>query len=159
MLVTERLILRQWKEEDFLPFSKMNADPDVMAYYPSTMSEEESNMMATKINDLLAERSWGFWAVELKQENEFIGFVGLHNPTHDLPCTPCVEIGWRLAKKHWGKGYATEAAEESLRFAFDELKLSEVYSFSSVLNEKSWGGDGTPEYEKYRSKFRTSHNS
>ena len=137
-LETERLILRQWKDEDLTPFAKINADPEVMAYYPDILNEEESNAMADKIKDLITEHSWGFWAVETKQENNFIGFVGLHIPTHDLPCTPCVEVGWRLAKEYWGKGYATEAARESLRFAFEELALGEVFSFASIANKKSW---------------------
>ncbi len=67
-----------------------------------------------------------------------MGFVGLHEPTYDLPVTPCIEIGWRLAKEYWGKGYATEAAKTSLDFAFKKLNLPEVYSFASVSNRKSW---------------------
>lgn len=136
-LETKRLILRQWKESDFPVFAKMNADPAVMEYYPSTLSEEESSIMANKITTLISDQSWGFWAVETKKEKEFIGFVGLHRPGYDLPVTPCVEIGWRLGKKYWGKGYATEAAVESLRFAFEELELNQVYSFTSVSNLKS----------------------
>lgn len=137
-LSTDQLILRQWKESDFLPFSKMNADPVVMEYYPSTLSEEESNAIANKLMGLISERSWGFWAVETQNEKKFIGFVGLHKPTYDLPVTPCVEVGWRLGKEYWGKGYATEAAKQSLKFGFEELGLSEIYSFSSVSNKKSW---------------------
>lgn len=136
-LETERLKLRQWKESDLPLFAEMNADPVVMEYYPDTVSEAESNAMACKIKGLISERSWGFWTVEIKKEQNFIGFVGLHKPTYDLPITPCVEVGWRLAKEYWGKGYATEAARESLRFAFEELRLKEVYSFASVLNERS----------------------
>lgn len=137
-LKTERLLLRQWKDEDVVLFSKMNADPMVMEYYPSTLDEEQSDTMANKIKSLIAEKGWGFWAVELHNEKRFIGFVGLHEPTYELPVTPCVEIGWRLDKNYWGKGYATEAANESLKFAFEELELNEVYSFASVANEKSW---------------------
>lgn len=137
MLETERLILRQWKESDFPVFSRINADPAVMAYYPHTLNEDESNALAHKIKELISEQSWGFWAVETKKEKEFIGFVGLHKPTYDLPVTPCVEIGWRLGKKYWGKGYATEAAFEALKFAFETLKLNEVYSFTSVVNVPS----------------------
>ncbi|NOX91724.1 MAG: GNAT family N-acetyltransferase [Gammaproteobacteria bacterium] len=94
--------------------------------------------MLLRARPLISDQLWGFWAVETKSENEFIGFVGLHKPTYDLPVTPCVEIGWRVCNKYWGKGYATEAAQESLRFAFEELKLSEVYSFTSVSNTRSW---------------------
>ena len=137
-LETERLKLRQWKERDLPLFAEINADPDVMEYYPSALNEAESNSMANKLKQLISERSWGFWAVETKKEKQFIGFVGLHKPAYDLPVTPCVEVGWRLEKEYWGKGYATEAARESLRFAFEELKLNEVYSFASVSNKRSW---------------------
>ncbi len=137
-LETERLKLRQWNDSDFPIFSRINADASVMEYYPSILSEAESNGMATKLRDLISERSWGFWAVETKKGKEFIGFVGLHKPTYDLPVKSCVEIGWRLSRKHWGKGYATEAANECLRFAFEELMLSDIYSFTSVTNKKSW---------------------
>jgi RimJ/RimL family protein N-acetyltransferase len=137
-LETERLRLRQWEEDDLPLFAEMNADPEVMEYYPSTLSEEESNAMANKIKGLINERSWGFWAVETINDKRFIGFVGLHKPTYDLPVTPCVEVGWRLGKEYWGKGYATEAGRESLRFAFEVLKLNEVYSFASVANKRSW---------------------
>jgi len=136
-LITERLVLRQWQESDYMPFSRMNADPVVMEYYPSTLSEDESNAMADKLKGLISEQSWGFWAIETKNEKEFIGFVGLHKPTYDLPVSPCIEVGWRLAKEYWGRGYATEAAKESLRFAFEELDIGEVYSFASVSNKKS----------------------
>jgi len=136
-LKTERLLLRRWKKRDFPVFSTMNADPLVMEYYPDVLTETESDAMAHKFESLLAKRSWGFWAVELIKEKRFIGFVGLHKPTYELPVTPCVEIGWRLGKEYWGNGYATEGAKASLKFAFEELNLNEVYSFTSVLNKKS----------------------
>jgi len=136
-LETQRLKLRQWCKSDLPLFATMNADPQVMAYYPNTLSGTESNTMANKLKSLIVERTWGFWAVEIKTNKTFIGFVGLHQPTFDLPVTPCVEIAWRLGKEHWGRGYATEAAHAALNFAFDVLTLNEVYSFTSVANEKS----------------------
>ncbi|MEE8379956.1 MAG: GNAT family N-acetyltransferase [Gammaproteobacteria bacterium] len=136
-LKTERLRLRQWKQEDFPAFAMLNADPEVMRYYPDTLNEEESNDMAQRFESLLAYRGWGFWVVEKLDDKKFMGFVGLHEPTYDLPVTPCVEIGWRLARKYWGYGYATEAAKASLMVAFENLDLPEVYSFTSVLNKKS----------------------
>ena len=134
---TEPLKLRQWKKEDYPSFAKINADPDVMEYYPSVMSEEESNVMAHKFETLITNRGWWFWAVEKIEDNQFVGFVGLHEPTYDLTVTPCVEIGWRLGKEHWGCGYASEAAKASLVVAFQKLNLSEVYSFTSVSNRMS----------------------
>ena len=136
-LETSRLKLRQWRKQDFPVFAAINADTTVMKYYPNTLSEKESNELANRIQSLISERGWGFWAVEEKNGEEFIGFVGLHIPTAELPCTPCVEIGWRLAKSLWGNGYATEAAKAALNVAFEQLSLSEVYSFTSVGNARS----------------------
>jgi RimJ/RimL family protein N-acetyltransferase len=134
---TERLQLRQWKNNDLTTFSNMNADSDVMEFYPKILNKNESDAFAYKIQTIIKEKGWGFWAVELINEKKFIGFVGLHEPEPELPCSPCVEIGWRLAKQYWGNGYATEAAKASLKVAFETLNFDEVYSFTSVLNVKS----------------------
>ncbi len=137
-LKTNRLILRQWCDADFLPFAMLNGDANVMEYYPKTLSEPESNAMAKQLKQLIKKKGWGLWAVEEQATGQFIGFVGLHEPAYDLPVTlPCVEIGWRLAHSYWGKGYASEAARIVLKFAFAELKLKVVYSFTSVINKKS----------------------
>lgn len=115
----------------------MNADVDVMKYYPALLSEHESDALADRIEQLIVEQGWGFWALEEKESQQFIGFTGLHHPDAALPCAPCVEIGWRLAKQSWGKGYATEAAQAVLTFAFEQLSCLEVYSFTAVPNKKS----------------------
>ncbi|WP_455207895.1 GNAT family N-acetyltransferase [Kaarinaea lacus] len=134
---TERLKLRQWEKADFPGFASINADPDVMKYYPNVLSEAQSNAMAQKFESLIDARGWGFWAVEKTDDQQFIGFVGLHEPAYDLPVTPCVEIGWRLGKEYWGNGYATEAAIACLEIAFKRLHIPEVYSFTPVSNKKS----------------------
>ncbi|WP_455212526.1 GNAT family N-acetyltransferase [Kaarinaea lacus] len=134
---TQRLKLRQWRKQDWPAFAELNADPTVMQYYPRTLSTEESNAMAQRMSTLIRKQGWGFWAVEKCDEMRFIGFVGLNKPAYKLPVTPCVEIGWRLAKEYWGCGYATEAAQACLPVAFNALKLSEVYSFTSLANIKS----------------------
>jgi RimJ/RimL family protein N-acetyltransferase len=77
------------------------------------------------------------WAVEIKSEDPFIGFVGLHIPEPALPFGPCIEIGWRLAARYWGNGFATEAALAALGIAFEVLQLKEVVSFTSILNQRS----------------------
>ena len=134
---TERLRLRQWKKADLPAFAKLNADSEVMKYYPALLNKQESDDMALRFEALIAYCGWGFWVVEKLDNNEFIGFVGLHEPTYDLPVTPCVEIGWRLAKEYWGHGYATEAASASLDVAFRKLDFLEIYSFTSVSNKRS----------------------
>jgi ribosomal-protein-alanine N-acetyltransferase len=136
-LKTDRLLLRQWVEQDLPVFALLNSDPEVMAYFPALLSREESDEVARKCKSLISERGWGFWAVELKSSGDFIGFVGLHIPKLNLPFSPCVEIGWRLRKTCWGNGYATEAAAEALNYAFDILKLDEVVSFTVISNFRS----------------------
>lgn len=137
MLKTERLILRQWTNDDFSPFSKICGDAEVIEFYPKPLTEEESYGLGSRIQSLIKERGWGFWAIELPNRKKFIGFVGLHIPKESLPCSPCVEIGWRIAKEFWNQGYATEAAKESLRYAFTTLNLNEVVSFTTVANVRS----------------------
>lgn len=137
ILSTNRLRLRQWLSADFPPFAQLNADPRVMEYFPDTLDTQASNALAIRIQTFIAQRGWGFWAVEEITSERFIGFVGLYQPTYALPFGPCVEIGWRLAFDHWGKGYATEAATAALAFGFEHLKLQEVVSFTTLSNRRS----------------------
>ena len=131
-LRTERLLLRPWRDEDREPFAALNADPEVMEHFPSTMTREESDAFVDFLTGVFAERGWGLWAVEV--EGEFVGFVGLLVPRFEAHFTPAVEIGWRLARHAWGKGYATEAGRAVLDFAFGELGLEEVVSFTATTN-------------------------
>ena len=134
---TDRLCLRQWCAQDREPFAALNADPSVMEFYPAPLDRAASDAMADRCEALIVERGWGFWAVETKKTHEYIGFVGLHTPAAELPFSPCIEIGWRLAQQHWRKGYATEAARSVLRVGFEALNLHEIVSFTSVHNLRS----------------------
>jgi len=134
---TERLRLRQWTLQDREPFAAMNADPEVMKYFASVETREGSFRTIDIWQSELEERGWSNWAVEQVESRAFIGFVGLSVPRRSLPFMPCVEIGWRLARSYWGKGFATEAAKGSLRVAFERLNLDEVVSFTSVINRPS----------------------
>ena len=134
---TERLLLRQWWACDFPVFAQMNADEEVMRFFPAKLSEQESNAMAQRCHDLIEQRGWGLWAAQEKSSNEFIGFIGLHIPIAALPFSPCVETGWRLARHWWGKGLATEGASAALAFAFNELSLLEVVAFTTLSNARS----------------------
>jgi len=115
---TERLRLRQWAPQDREPFAAMNADPEVMKYFASVATREGSFRTIDVWQSELEERGWSNWAVEHVESRAFIGFVGLSVPRRALPFMPCVEVGWRLARTYWGKGFATEAAKGSLRVAF-----------------------------------------
>lgn len=134
---TERLYLRQWMPADREPFAALNADPRVMAFFPACLGRGESDALADRCQALLQERGWGLWATELKATGEFIGFVGLNVPSAALPCSPCVEIAWRLAFAHWGKGLATEAARKVLDIGFNTLNLPEIVTFTTHQNLRS----------------------
>ncbi len=136
-LRTPRLVLRSWRESDLAPFAELNADPRVMQHFPSVLTRAESDAMVTRLNDAITKRGFGFWAVEVQASEELIGFVGLSVPSFEAPFMPCVEIGWRIAFRHWGKGFASEGARASLDAAFGELGLAEVVSFTTITNERS----------------------
>lgn len=85
---TERLRLRQWRLADREPFAAMNADLRVMEYFSATLRRAESDAMADRCQLLIEERGGGFWAAEYKATHEFIGFVGLHIPSAELPFSP-----------------------------------------------------------------------
>ncbi|AEB84692.1 GNAT family N-acetyltransferase [Alicycliphilus denitrificans] len=138
-LSTPRLRLRQWTAADREPFAALNADPEVMRHFPAPLTRTQSDAMAVRIEALIAERGWGFWAADSLEDGlpRFMGFVGLHTPAPDLPFSPCVEIGWRLARPFWGRGLATEAARLALRTGFEGLGLEEIVSFTAVGNQRS----------------------
>lgn len=138
-LEAPRLILRQWLPSDLPVFAQLNADAETMSFFPSVLSRQQSDAMAGRCRDLIAKNGWGFWAVELKDCHEFIGMVGLHQTNSALPFSPAVEIGWRLLRKHWGNGYASEAANSALEFGFTHLKLDRIVSFTASANVQSQG--------------------
>lgn len=137
MLETERLYLRQWQESDLPEFAKMNADERVMEFFPTILTVENSDKFARENQHSLDNSGIGLFAVEVKNGEPFIGFIGLAIPKFTAHFTPCVEIGWRLAFPHWGKGYATEGANAILKYAFNIIGLQEIVSFTSTVNRRS----------------------
>jgi RimJ/RimL family protein N-acetyltransferase len=134
---TRRLTLRQWRTADYEPLAALNADPKVMEYFAATVDRAASTAAIDRWQAEIAERGWGLWAVERRDTQQFIGFVGLQIPTGPLPFLPCVEVGWRLAAAHWGHGFASEAAAASLQLGFERAQLPEIVSFTAVINRKS----------------------
>ncbi|HEX4865697.1 MAG TPA: GNAT family N-acetyltransferase [Acidimicrobiales bacterium] len=132
-----RLVLRGWTLADLEPFAAMNADPQVMEHFPSTLSHQQSDELVDWIVADFERDGFGLWALEVRETAEFIGFTGLSVPSFEALFTPAVEIGWRLAKSAWGNGFATEAATAALDFGFNQTRLSEVVSFTSVTNLRS----------------------
>ncbi|HMG84693.1 MAG TPA: GNAT family N-acetyltransferase [Terracidiphilus sp.] len=134
---TERLILRKWRESDREPFSKMNCDPLVMEHFPALLSREDSDALVDFAEAHLEQHGFGPWAAELRESQEFIGYVGLVIPRFEASFTPCVEIGWRLARKYWGKGLATEGARALASHGFEVQRLLELVSFTVPSNVRS----------------------
>lgn len=137
LLKTKRLILRQWQEEDLEPFAGLNADPRVMEYFSSTLTQEESAAALTLSRIHIQKHGWGKWAVALIETGEFLGRIGLEEIDFPASFAPNIELGYRLAFEHWGKGYATEGALACLKYGFETLNLKEIVSFTATLNIRS----------------------
>ncbi len=142
ILTTARLILRTWLPSDVPTMAAINADPLVMKHFPSTQDAEATQALVDHIHAHQQQFGYSLYAVEKKDTNTFIGFVGLNQPPFVIPnfqpnSTPIVEIGWRLSSQHWGRGYATEAAQAVLAHAFTTLNLAEIISFTVVANTPS----------------------
>jgi RimJ/RimL family protein N-acetyltransferase len=136
-LDTDRLHLRRWRFFDRAPFAAMNADPEVMAHYPSPLTEAESDAFVDRIRAHFDEHGFGLWALEVAGRGEFIGYTGLVVQTFEAPFNPSVEVGWRLTRSAWGKGYAVEAARAAVADGFERVGLDEIVSMTAVTNERS----------------------
>lgn len=136
-LSTERLVLRQWRDDDLEPFAAMNADPEVMRFFPRSLDREGSDAVAQRLSRFIEANGWGLWAVEVPGVAPFIGFIGLQPIPFEAHFTPAVEVGWRLASDQWGRGYAPEGARAALDFAFGTLDLDQVVSMTIAPNEPS----------------------
>jgi RimJ/RimL family protein N-acetyltransferase len=136
-LGTDRLLLRRWQLSDRKPFAAMNRDPQVMQYFPALLTPIESNRMVDRVEAHFEQHGFGLWAAELRCNREFIGFIGLSLPNFDAPFMPAIEIGWRLAAAHWGRGLATEGARAVVCHAFAFLKIPALVSFTVPDNLRS----------------------
>ena len=140
-LTTDRLTLRRWLPADRIPFARLNADVRVMEYFPKLLTPADSGIMIERIEAHFVHYGFGLWAAELRETPAFIGFIGLNVPAFDPPFTPhthpLVEIGWRLAYDHWGRGLATEGARAVLHHAFNILNFTEIVAFTVPANQRS----------------------
>jgi RimJ/RimL family protein N-acetyltransferase len=136
-LCTERLHLRAWRDADLEPFAALNRDPAVVEFLPGPLSRADSDALAARFRRHHEQHGFGLWAVEIPGVTPFAGFIGLSIPAFTAHFTPCVEVGWRLARAHWGAGYATEGARAALLCGFEELDLREIVSFTVPANRRS----------------------
>jgi ribosomal-protein-alanine N-acetyltransferase len=132
------LLLREWREADREPFAAMSADREVMAMLPPLPNRAASDTFIDRMRQHLQEHGFAYWVVEIPGEAALIGAIGLSRVRFTAPFTPAVEIGWRLARPHWGRGYATEAAHAVIDDGFGRLHLDEIVAFTAPANRRSW---------------------
>jgi RimJ/RimL family protein N-acetyltransferase len=137
VIETERLLLRAWRPGDAEPFAALNADREVTRYLRGPMRRDESDELLARIRGHWQQHGFGLYAVEVKESSAFAGFVGLAIPSFLPEVLPAVEVGWRLAREHWGNGYATEGARVSLAHGFGELGLKQIVSLIDPRNTAS----------------------
>ena len=118
-------------------FHRLNADPQVMRYFPAVLSVDETDAFIARIIDHRARHGCGLEAAFLSSTGAFVGFIGLLQAQFDAPFTPAVEIGWRLAPEFWGQGLAPEGARAALASGFEEPGLGEIVSFTARANAPS----------------------
>lgn len=137
ILKTNRLILRTFEESDIDPLSLINQDPKVCEFLPAISNRASTEKLIQIFIHHQQDHGFSPYAVELKSTNEMIGWCGLMIPSFDAHFMPAIEIGWRLSSQQWNQGYATEAAKAVLQYAFEELKLNEIVSFTAIENIRS----------------------
>jgi ribosomal-protein-alanine N-acetyltransferase len=137
MLVTERLILRPWRDADIEPWVAMGADPRVMEFFPSLSTREQAEASAARMRAALERDGYGWWVAEHKPDGDFAGVIALMEVPFEAHFTPATEIGWRLRPEYWGRGLATEGARAALAFAFEQLGRAEIVAMTARLNLRS----------------------
>lgn len=137
IIKSERLGLRNWLPSDEVPFIDMCKDELVMEHFPKPLSKEETLGLISRLDNHFKEHGYCYFALDLLDSGEFIGFTGLAKQTWESDFTPCVDMGWRLKRSAWGKGYATEAAGACLEAAYSKFGLEEVLAFTTDTNHAS----------------------
>ena len=134
---SERLGFRNWKTNDLIEFSKLNSDEDVMEHFPKPFTKVETADFITRLQNHYSEKGYTYFVTEILETGEFIGFIGMAFQDYACEFTPATDIGWRLKKNAWGKGYATEGAKACLDFGFKHLNLDRIISIFTEKNIKS----------------------
>jgi len=134
---SERLGFRNWLTSDLESMARINADEKVMEFFPDVSSKEQTLNFIGRMRSQFEEKGFCYFAVDKLDTNEFIGFIGLSEQNFKAEFTPCIDIGWRLKKSEWNKGFATEGAKKCLEYAFNVLKIEKIYSIAPKVNSRS----------------------
>jgi RimJ/RimL family protein N-acetyltransferase len=134
---SSRLGFRNWLESDIDKLAAINADKEVMEFFPSVRTRQETKNFISRMQQQFSEKGYCYFAIDLLEDDTFIGFIGLSEQNYEADFTPCIDIGWRLTKTAWNKGYATEGAKRCLEFGLEKLGIDKIYSIAPVINTKS----------------------
>ena len=134
---SERLCFRNWRDEDLEEFAKLNSDEEVMEHFPKTLSKKEVEKFIYRLKKHYVEKGFTYYATEILETKEFVGMIGLAFQEYKTNFTPAIDIGWRLKRSAWGKGYATEGAQRCLEYAFNELEINKIISVCTINNKNS----------------------
>jgi len=135
---TQRLLLREWRDDDDEPFAAMSADAEVMELLLGPYDRAKSDFWIDWARNCWREHGWGLWVIELPGEASFAGIAGLNHITFDAHFTPAVEVAWRLMRRYWGQGIAHEAARAVIEDGFYRLGLDEIVAITTPANRRSW---------------------
>ncbi len=134
---SKRLGFRGWREADILSLAEINADPQVMAFFPAIQNLQQTTDFVKRMQAQQASKGYCYFAVDRLDTNEFIGFIGLMDQSYEADFTPCVDIGWRLKSSAWNNGFASEGATRCLEYAFTKLALKRIYAVAPKINLRS----------------------
>ncbi|NUO03137.1 MAG: GNAT family N-acetyltransferase, partial [Saprospiraceae bacterium] len=137
LFTSARLGFRNWLATDLEEMAAINADKAVMEFFPKVATKEETLNFIHRMQQQLTNKGFCYFAVDLLESHEFIGFIGLFEQTYEAHFTPCVDIGWRLRKTAWNQGFATEGAARCLEYAFQDLNLQKVVAVAPKINVRS----------------------
>lgn len=134
---SKRLGFRNWQESDIEMMAQINSDKDVMEFFPAIQSVKQTRDFVKRMQKQFAEKDFCYFAVDKLEDYRFIGFIGLSEQNYEADFTPCIDIGWRIKREEWGKGFATEGAKRCIDYAFYDLSLKKIYAVAPVVNAKS----------------------
>ena len=137
LFTSARLGFRNWIDSDIAKMVDISSDPDVMEFFPAIATRIQTVEFIDKMKLMYIEKGYCYFAVEYLKDESFIGFIGLCYQTYESKVTPNVDIGWRLNKKFWNNGFATEGATKCLDYGFNVIKLKNIISTTPKINIKS----------------------
>jgi RimJ/RimL family protein N-acetyltransferase len=137
LFTSERLGFRNWNLSDIDKMHEINSDEEVMEFFPGLLTKEETSEFVMRMKSEFEKKGFCYFAVEKIENNEFIGFTGLSEKTYEADFTPCIDIGWRIKKSEWNKGFATESAKRCLEYGLNELRIDSIYSVAPKINTRS----------------------